>query len=77
MRGDYRPEDLVGKLFFQIGNAIIYFGVLFLKKVKSKAYILKQVVILLPSLAMLLFQSMYTTVCRLHKVADKKKIEFI
>lgn len=32
MRGDYRPED-------QIGNAIIYFGVLFLKKVKSKAYI--------------------------------------
>lgn len=38
MRGDYRPEDLVGKLFFQIGNAIIYFGVLFLKKVKSKAY---------------------------------------
>lgn len=39
MRGDYRPEDLVGKLFFQIGNAIIYFGVLFFKKVKSKAYI--------------------------------------
>lgn len=24
MRGDYRPDDLVGKLFFQIGNAIIY-----------------------------------------------------
>lgn len=75
MSGDYRPEDLVGKHFFKL-EMLSFISECDLKKKVRRIYI-KQVVILLQFLAMLLFQSRYTTVSRFHKIADKKKIEFI